>query len=342
MKKYILSLLMCAIILGIFVFNKYNTSQQSQMLPARRTDFVLNTICTVTLYDGENLEDPMGIIGEGFQLCREYENIFSTTIEGSEIYNINNSKGETIQVSDDVKNILETSLNYSKITNGAFDVAIYPVSKLWQFGVENPVPPADEDIQENLQYVGYDMIEIDGNNVTLKNENAGIDLGAIAKGYIADKMKEFFVEKGVTNATINLGGNIITIGGVSEEEDFTIGVQKPFGETNEVLGVLKINGRAVTTSGIYERCFEYNGQFYHHILDPNTGYPVENDLAAVTIISDKSIDGDALSTSCFLLGEEKALELINSIENTDAIFVKKDGELIYSDGIGSDVIFEVN
>ena len=316
-----------------------NLKNKSQY-PVSSTEFVLNTVSTVTIYSDNKENDPNEVINDSFKLCRQYENMLSRTIEGSEIDRINKSNGETIEVSSEVSDLLNTSLKYSQLTNGNFDVTIEPVSSLWDFQSESAVPPDKELIDKNINFVDYTQVDVNGNTVTLNNPNTAIDLGAIAKGYIADRMKEFLIEKGVTSAIINLGGNILAIGERDENKPFNIGIQSPTEEQNQVIGSVEINNKSVVTSGVYERYFEYKGKRYHHILNPNTGYPVENELLSVTIISDKSVDGDALSTGCFVLGLEKGMELINSLENVEAIFITKDNKLKVSDGIGKNVVFK--
>jgi thiamine biosynthesis lipoprotein len=159
-----------------------------------------------------------------------------------------------------------------------------------------------------------------------------IDLGAIAKGYIADLVKEYLQSRGVTRGIINLGGNILVMGAKSENQPWRIGIQNPFDSRGNHIGIASVAEKTIVTSGIYERYFYFEGKRYHHILDPQTGFPVENDLASVTIIADTSIDADALSTSLFILGVKKGIELIETVEKTEAVFVTKEKKVIYSSG----------
>ena len=163
--------------------------------------------------------------------------------------------------------------------------------------------------------------------MTLTDPEAQIDLGGIAKGYIADRLKEYLESQGIEHALIDLGGNMLTLGGRYDGSDFRIGLQEPFADTGTVMAAVTVNDQSVVTSGDYERYFEKDGVIYHHILDPDTGYPIQNDLDQVTIISDESVDGDALSTTCFALGLEDGLELIQSLDGIEAVFVTKDGEI---------------
>ena len=181
-----------------------------------------------------------------------------------------------------------------------------------------------------MPLVDYKNIELKDNLLTWKHPGMGLDLGAIAKGYIADRMKDFLVSKGVKSAIINLGGNVLCIGESPEGRPFQVGIQKPFSERGESLLSLEITDQSVVSSGIYERYFEKDGVLYHHILNPKTGYPYENDLLSVSIISDRSVDGDGLSTTCFSLGLEKGMELIDSLEDVEAIFITKDETVHYS------------
>lgn len=161
---------------------------------------------------------------------------------------------------------------------------------------------------------------------------AGIDLGAIAKGYIADQVKTYLKKQGIKHAIINLGGNVDVIGTKPDGSKYNIGIQKPFDESGEAITSVQLKDQTVVTSGIYERYFKKNGKLYHHILDPRTGYPCENNLYSVSIITDSSTKADALSTTCFLLGYEKGMELIQSMDGVEAIFITDD-EKVHKIGI---------
>ena len=159
-----------------------------------------------------------------------------------------------------------------------------------------------------------------------------LDLGAIAKGYIADRLKDYLKEQGVTSATINLGGNVLCIGGHTDGKPFSVGIQKPFAQRNEVLLSVDVDDLSVVSSGIYERYFESNGTLYHHILNPKTGMPYNNGLTSVSILSSTSVEGDGLSTACFALGLKDGIALLDSLEGVCGVFVDENGELHYSEG----------
>lgn len=262
------------------------------------------------------------------ELCTYYENLLSPSIEESEIYKINQSHGLPVTVSDETAELLRLGIYYGELSGGKFDITIASASDLWNFtDSKDRVFPDSLALEEAVSHIDYRCVKIDGSTVTLTDPEAKIDLGGIAKGYIADRLKDYLTSAGVGHALINLGGNVLTLGGRCDGSDFRIGIQKPFSEDGTVLGTVSVSDSSVVSSGDYERYFEKDGVIYHHILDPDTGYPVQNDLDQVTIISDRSVDGDALSTTCYVLGLDAGMELIRSMEGIEAIFVTKDGEL---------------
>ena len=262
------------------------------------------------------------------QMCEDYEQMLSATIETSEISRINNAGGEPIEVSDETAGLIEEGIKYGDISDGQFDITIASATDLWNFtDNEEKILPDPDELAEAVTHIDYHCIKVEGNTVTLTDPEARIDLGGIAKGYIADRLKEYLKDEGIEHALIDLGGNMLTLGRRYDGNDFRIGIQKPFADTGTAMAVVSVNDKSVVTSGDYERYFEKDGVIYHHILDPDTGYPVQNDLDQVTIISDQSVDGDALSTTCFAMGLEDGLELIRSLDGIEAVFVTKDGEM---------------
>ena len=272
-------------------------------------------------------------------LCDKYENVFSRTASDSELYKLNHrtltpveGTEDTYQVSDSLAELISKGLDYSELSKGAFDIAIEPLTSLWDFTAEDPQVPEDSLIQAALPKCDYHNISVDKdkNEITLKTDDTAIELGAIAKGYIADRLKDYLVSQNVKSAIINLGGNVLCIGEKPDNSAFKIGIQKPFADRSETIAVMDIKDKSVVSSGIYERCFEQNGTLYHHLLNPETGYPYDNGLIAVTIISDKSVDGDALSTTCFALGLEDGMKLAESLDDVQAFFVTSDYEIHYT------------
>ena len=294
--------------------------------PISKTTFALNTAVTITLYG--NYDE--SLIDACFDLCRQYELIFSRTDERSELYRLNASR--SMEVSDELLELIKISLYYGELSDGKLDITIGEVSSMWNFQTDSPALPDSAELEEALSHVDWSKIEIEGNTVTIEDPKAVIDLGAVAKGYIADKLKEYLISQGVDRAIINLGGNILCVGKRSVSSDFVIGLQYPF-ESSETIATIGIDDMSVVTSGVYERCFTLDGTLYHHILDTDTGYPVMNGLVSVTIISENSVDGDALSTSVFALGLEDGLRLIDSLDGVYAVFITDDMQLHFSDGL---------
>ena len=325
-----------AFILGIICTTSIMIScgkQEEEEQFVNRMGYALNTQIEITIYGTDNEQ----LITDCFTLCSKYEKLFSKTIEDSEI-SLLNQTGEQV-VSDETMELLKKGLYYSEVSNGAFDITIEPVSSLWDFtSGENKLPDADL-IEERLQYVDYEKVHLEGNKVSLDN-GMGIDLGAIAKGYIADRLKEYLESQGVENAYISLGGNVLCIGSKLSGEDFVIGIRNPQSSKNEAIMSVSVADKSVVTSGTYERYIVVDGKKYHHILDPKTGYSYENDLDSVTIISEKSVDGDGLSTTCFALGVEEGLKLIDSIDDVWAIFIDKNGNITYSEGFQDNIPYK--
>ena len=331
------SLILCpAVLSGCSAQTKSeeNTAADSQE-PISATAIKLNTAVTVTIYDSND----KNLLTECMNLCDKYEKIFSRTASDSELYQLNHRElapvegtENTYQVSDDLAELVSEGLDYSELSKEAFDIAIEPLTSLWDFTAEDPQVPEDSLIQAALPKCDYHNISVDKdkNEITLKTDDTAIELGAIAKGYIADRLKDYLVSQNVKSAIINLGGNVLCIGEKPDNSAFKIGIQKPFADRSETIAVMDIKDKSVVSSGIYERCFEQNGTLYHHLLNPETGYPCDNGLIAVTIISDKSVDGDALSTTCFALGLEDGMKLAESLDDVQAFFVTSDYEIHYT------------
>ncbi len=299
---------------------------------------LLHTVCTIQLYDSTDYD----ILNECFAVIDKYEKLFSRTLEGSEVYEINRASSNNANpqtaftISDELKDILEFSLSYGKLSDGALDVSIAPLSSLWDFSnLEHKTEaPSAEAIASAGTFVNHENIALDSHTLTFAKEGMQLELGAVAKGYIADRVKEFLLSKGVQSAIINLGGNILLVGEKPEGAAFHVGIQKPFEDRDSVVvAISDLKDCSMVSSGIYERYFyDASGNFYHHILDTKTGYPCDTDLLQVTIISKDSATGDALSTACFALGLEKGMELIHSLSDVYAVFITSDGELHFSNG----------
>ncbi|MCH4190862.1 MAG: FAD:protein FMN transferase [Butyrivibrio sp.] len=297
--------------------------------PISRTGFYFDTVISIAIYDSENET----ILDGCMKMASHYDQLLSAQKEGSDIWNVNHAKGKPVTVDSDTADLLQKALYYARLSGGRFDPTLGGVSSLWNFNGQTPGPvPAASDISSALTHVGYQNIELSGNTVTLKDPDTQIDLGAIAKGYIADQIKSYLQKQGVKSAIINLGGNVLLVGSKPDHEEFTIGIQKPFADNSTYITTVSASDLSIVSSGTYERYFEQDGKKYHHILDPSTGYPVENHLLGVTILSKLSVDGDGLSTTCFVLGLDEGMKLIESLPDTEAVFITDDDQLHYSSG----------
>lgn len=329
--KFISLILICIINSSLFISCKNkNTNNISE--PLSKSEFLMGTYINLTLYDSNNPE----ILDKAFNKLKEIELLVSINEAGTEVDSINSNAGiSPVKVSDDTFNIIKRGLHYSNISDGSFDITIGPLVKLWNIGLPDAKVPTEPEIKEKLKYINYKNVELNENNKTvfLKEKGMMLDLGSIAKGYAADEIKNLFKENNVNSAIIDLGGNVLTLGTKPDGSDWKIGVQDPFTQRGDIIGTLSVNSKSIVTSGIYERFIEKDGVKYHHILSPFTGYPYDNEIAGVTIISDSSMDGDGLSTTIFSKGVNDGLSLINSLDNTEAIFVTKDKKVYLSSGV---------
>lgn len=306
--------------------------------PISKNTFLLGTVIDITIYDKQD----ESIIDKAFARIAEIESKMTiNNAETSEIIALNNASGKNeVKVSPDTFFVLEKGKQYSERSNGKFDITIGPVVKLWNIGTEYAAVPENGKLEEAVKLVDYTKLTLNKDNYTAKLETEGmkVDLGAIAKGYAADEVARVLKENGVEHAIINLGGNVMTVGGNPNGNPWRIGIQDPFNPRGEFLGIVPAVDKTVVTSGTYERFFEENGKKYHHILDTTTGYPVDNKLYSVSIVTDISVDGDGLSTTTLLIGLEEGMKLIESLENVEAIFITSDKQVYVSSGLKKDFI----
>ena len=309
-KNSILFVLLAA----VFLFS--GCSAPSSPLNEQR--FLLDTIVSVTFYREEDRE----AVKDALELCRDLELVFSRTDSRSELFRLNDL--DRAEVSEALLTVLKRSIDFCERSGGRFDITMGGVSALYDFtGAETHLPSPDA-IASALSHVGYRHILIDGNLVMIDDPDTVVDLGAAAKGYIADEMKALLQARGVEHAIISLGGNVLTIGSRPDGRNFQIGIRDPQKDSDLLSAVADVSGLSVVTSGIYERFFEEDGVIYHHILDPDTGLPVQNGLLSVTVVGPCSLDCDILSTACFSMGLEDALSLIESLDGYEALFIQAD------------------
>ena len=319
-KKIVLALILATIIVIItYLYNNYIKDSE----PIAKNGFYFNTVIAIQLNDTTD----EALIDDCFALADTYEHYFSRTLEGSDIYQINHADGAPVEVHDETAELIRAGIKYGELSDGSFDITIGALTDLWDIPNNTGDIPDEAAIRKAVDTVDYTQILVEGNSVTMKDPDAKLDLGGIAKGYAADQMKKYLNAHGAHEGFINLGGNVLTLGEKSDGSPYHIGIRKPFSEEGETITAVDVADQSIVTSGRYERYFEKDGHIYHHILDPFTGYPYDNDLNGVTILSVSSMKGDALSTICFALGMEKGMEFIQSMPDVDAIFIDTDNKL---------------
>jgi thiamine biosynthesis lipoprotein len=286
-----------------------------------RIELALGTVCSITLFE----QGQESVYDEIFSRIREIESLMSVNIPSSDVSRINAAAGiEPVQVDKDTFKVIAHAIYFAELSGGALDPTVGPLVALW--GINSPAPhvPTQEEINSVLPLVNWRNVELYNQSVYLTRRGMALDLGAIAKGYAADEAARIIREAGINRARIDLGGNIILIGQKKDRSPWRVGIQNPEESHGAITGILQIPEQSVVTSGIYERFFEENGKRYHHIFLPSNGYPVDNGLTSVTIITENSIDADALSTSVFVLGYERGRLLLESIPQTEAVFIFSD------------------
>ena len=322
---------MCVILAaGMTACGKKTDSAQSESVSENdkySSDiFAMDTYMSLTAY-GAKAEDAVTVAIHEIQ---RLDAMFSVGNTDSDVTTANMQGSAT--VSDETAYLVEQSLEISRKTDGAFDITIYPVMELWGFTTKNyKVPQADE-LQETLKRVSYENVSLKDHELVLKN-NAQIDFGGIAKGYTSSRVMQIFKEYGIEHGMVNLGGNVQTLGTKTDGTAWRVAIQSPQGG-NQYLGILETSDQAVITSGGYERYFEENGVTYHHIIDPKTGYPSDSDLTSVTIVCADGTKADALSTSFFVMGLQKAESFYENTDlDFDVILLTKDNQIYISEGI---------
>ena len=308
----------------------------SSTAPRSYSQFLLDTTITITAYD----RLPSRTVAQVFDYVADVERRMSTTEadwESTELLQVNRAAGQIpVQVSEDTFQLMQKALFYSELREGAFDVTIWPLSRIWDIDTleEQETIPTAADIQSARALVDHTQLVLDTQRRTLylSTSGMGVDVGAIAKGWAADRAAAMLVAQGFSSVLLDFGGNIVLIGHKPDNQHWKVGVQNPHKIQGRYLGIIESGPAAIVTSGNYERFYEYQGVRYHHILDPSTGWPVENTLSSVTIISARATDADVLSTMVYVLGAQAGLQLIESLPNTETIMVTAQREIIMSSG----------
>ncbi|AOT72760.1 FAD:protein FMN transferase [Geosporobacter ferrireducens] len=296
--------------------------------------YMLGTYLQISIWT-EDQQKGKEVIAECFRRIQEIEQNMSVNIEDSEVTKINKNAGiEQVAVSNDTAFVLGKAKEYAALTKGAYDPSIGPLVKLWGIETDHERVPEKNEIDEALKYVNYNAIQIqDENKIKLADRGMFIDLGGIAKGYAADEVANILRKRGIQHAMVNLGGNVYALGNKIDGDDWKVGIQNPYEPTGTHMGIVEINNMTVVSSGNYERYFMKGDIRYHHIIDPKTGYPAENGVISTVIISNSSIDADALSTGIYVLGLEKGMELIENINDVECIIITEDKGVYLSSGM---------
>lgn len=322
---------------GLFLFacskGEYRESQSRLML---------GTAITVTLYE----KGPADTFDRIFARVQEIEEKMSTSVEDytdTELLRVNGSAGvQAEQVSQDTFEVVRQALEYSATSGGAFDVSVWPLVVLWAIGTEYAAIPQADELQRTLALVDYHQVQLDPieRTIYLPVAGMGVDVGGIAKGYAADEAARILTEAGIEHALLDFGGNILTVGTKPDGSEWRIGIQTPDSSRGEYLGIAYVVDQSVVTSGTYERFFVEDSVRYHHILDPKTGYPVQNGLGSVTIIADESMVADALSTAVFVLGLDAGLAFVEELHGVEALFVTVENEVYRTSGLVNSFVLD--
>ncbi|KEI93577.1 FAD:protein FMN transferase [Clostridium botulinum] len=325
--KYVTILLLCIYLPLVFV--GCNSKPEE---PVSRETYLMGTIINIKAY-GKNADKA---VQSSVDKISDIENKMSLNISTSEVNKINKNAGiAPVKVSKNTFDVVKASLIYSEKSKGSFDITVEPLVSIWGIGTEKARIPSKDEINKALKLINYKDVIINEkeSTVMLKRKGQAIDLGAIAKGYTADELKKVLLNYNVSSAFLSLGGNVYVLGNKPDKTLWKIGVQNPLEPRGDYLGIVSVSDKSVVTSGNYERFFERNGKRYHHIFDTKTGYPAEKGLISVSIISDKSIDGDALSTSVYTLGLDEGKKLIEGLKGVEAVFVTNDKKVYITSGL---------
>ncbi len=300
---------------------------------ATRSEFIMGTYIEARAY-GRGAEAALDAV---YVRLHEIEQRMTINQPDSEISQVNQQAGnQPVRVSSDTFEVLQAALHFAELSGGKFDPTIQPLVTLWSIGSPLARVPSDQEIASALVLVDYRLVEMDAasKSVFLPQAGMGLDLGGIAKGYAADQAVAIMREHGIKDGLISLGGNLYTLGqNPSGDRPWRIGVQDPEDTRNTYVAVLEPRDETLVTSGAYERFLIADGTVYHHIIDPDTGYPAETDVLSSTIVTTSSIDADALSTSVFILGRERGMELVESLPGVEAAVIDQDHRIFLTPGL---------
>ncbi len=329
LKLFFIFLTICIVLISCSKFQK----------PGLSEDFLMGTVIMQKVY-GKNADQAIKAVNKKIA---DIERLMTINAPGGDVNKINEFAGrELVKVDKDTLYVLKKAWEFSNLSRGTFDVTVGKVVKMWGIFTDNPRVPNVSEIIDALGFINYNDIIIDESKsmVGLKTNGQVIDLGAIAKGFAGDEAIRLYKEYGIKSAFVNLGGNVVVLGNKPDGSPWRIGIQNPQTQQNDYIGIINVSDKAVVTSGDYERYFEKEGKRYHHIIDPKTGYPSDSDLMSSTIVTELSVDADALSTATFVMGLDKALAFVESLDNVEGIFITKENKIYVTHGLKDNFVFE--
>lgn len=323
-----------ATITMLAVFMALSLAGCGEKAPYTVTGECMNGVYELTIYDSEMDADTANqILDAASTEIARLDGILNHTVESSDVYKVNHAGGQKIEVAQEVRDLLSIGVLIGNATSGGFDMTMQPVNALWAFDSGEPSVPADADIKAALEHVFYGNFATQGSKMWLADPEAALDFSGIAPGYIASAIDELMSEAGVKQAKIDICGNIIMVGQEAEDTPWVVDIQNINGDEAEHIGSVAVTDRAVVTTSKYAVTFKQDGKTYHHMLDPNTGYPVESDIVSATVITDKAYSKycTIISQACVLLGNADAQKLIGNLDkgtpemNLEAVFLLEDG-----------------
>lgn len=297
-----------------------------------KNDFCMGTVINQRLYGTEAKQAAYEAICE----IKRLESLMSFFMEESDIAKINSKAGiSDVQISSETLEVIEKSIIFSEVSSGSFDVTVAPVVKCWGITSPDQKIPLRKELEPLIKLIDYRCIKTDKGKCKVHLEKKGqmLDLGGIAKGYAADKVIEIYRKNSISSAFVNLGGNVMVLGTKQDGSYWNVGIQNPRATLNDIIGYLSLKDKTVVTSGDYQRYFTVDGVRYHHIIDPKTGFPANSGIISATIVTDCSINADALSTAVFILGLDKGLRMLSRFENTNAVLITEDGTVYVTNGL---------
>lgn len=328
MKKYRVLLFLGLLVLSLGACSNRKINQK----PYEEKQFLMGTYVQIRIYDANKQK----VLKSAFTRIKELADKISVNVDDSEMAAVNAAAGiKPVKVSPDSYYLLKKAVDYSQASKGNFDLTIGAITALWRIGFPDAHKPVQKEIDQALEQVDYRHVVFNDQDQTVYLQEKGmkLDLGAIAKGYITDEVVKLLKKQQVTTAIINLGGNIFVLGHDPEGKNWQVGIQDPKQSQNSILGTVPVTNCSVVTSGVYERYLEVEDKQYHHLFDPQTGYPLNNELTGVTILSPKSLDGDGLSTAVFAMGTKQGLAYVEGLKDTEAVFVTKKNEIYLTSGL---------